>query len=152
MGKSLCLSEPPLPHCKFVNRFIRQELCSIMICTHSSTSRAHCVRILSVLTTLISFHPPDIASSIWCCFLSPQMPGTGSLEALRQPPLWWPPRLVGWADDDQADHGMNAVGQRAANAQNEIKWDKGLEGYGGEREERRWNRGRNALRRSCISS
>lgn len=62
------------------------------------------------------------------------------------------PRLVGWADDDQADHGMNAVGQRAANAKNEIKWDKGLEGYGGEREERRWNRGQNPVRRSSVSS
>ena len=39
------------------------------------------------------------------------------------------PRLVGRADDDQADHGMNAVGQRAVNAKNEIKWDKGLESY-----------------------
>lgn len=39
------------------------------------------------------------------------------------------PRLVGWADDDQADHRMNAVGQRAVNAKNEIRRDKGLESY-----------------------
>ena len=100
----------------------------------------------------------DLISSSWYCIVN--------LVMLLEPPNtrhWQPrgtkiapslvaPRLVGWADDDQADHGMNAVGQRAANAKNEIKWDKGLEGYGGEREERRWNRGRNPVRRSSVSS